>query len=127
MNFSRGTMRSSPYVGIFSEVSDSAALIPHAILPKEQKAVENTFECKIIKTSIGSTSLIGILSKLLGEKLLVSEIVTKEEIKHLEKNGLEVMTMDGFSSIGNLLALNKNGGIASTLLSKEEVKAIEGF
>ena len=127
MNFERGTIRGSPYVGIFSTITDDIAVVPHPITSKEMKNIEKTLEVTPIKASLGDTSLIGILSKGIGKKIVVSNISEKREIKKLEKEGLEVLQIDGFTSTGNLIAMNKNGGIASPLVQEKNIKKLGAF
>jgi len=114
-------------VAIFSVVTDEFVLVPHSILPKEIKVVEKELEVRVIKANIGSTSLLGVLAKGLGNKIIVSNIIEDSEIKALEKEGIEVLKLNGFSSTGNLIAMNQNGGIASPLISEKSQKEIENF
>ncbi|HZX34144.1 MAG TPA: translation initiation factor IF-6 [archaeon] len=127
MNFARGTVLSSPYVGIFCTVTDEIALVPYPALPKEVKEIEKRLEVEIIRARIGNTSLLGVLSKGIGKKIAVSGIAEESEIKAIEKRGLEVMRLEGLTSTGNLLALNGFGGVASDLISEDGVKRLEKF
>ncbi len=127
MNFSRGTLRGSPYVGVFGTATEQFAIVPHSVHPKELKMIETQLEAKTIKASLGNSSLIGVLSKGIGNRLAVSSISEDSEIKALEKEGIEVLRVGGFTSTGNLIALNEKGGIASPLFSEKERETLEGF
>ena len=127
MNFERGTISSSPYVGIFSSVTEEVALLPYSALSKEVKVIKKKLEVKTIQTSLAGTSLLGLLCVGLGNKFVVSEITKKEEIKTLEKEGLEIMQIEDYTSTGNLIALNKNAGVASPLLKEETIKKLNSF
>ncbi len=124
MNFARGTVKGSPYIGVFCTVTDDIALVPHSATQKEAGIIEKTLEVTVLRSTIGNSNLLGVLSKGIGRKFAVSALAEEEEIRALEKCSLEIMQIkEGFTSTGNLIALNKNSGIASPLLS---TKSIEG-
>ncbi|HLC92159.1 MAG TPA: translation initiation factor IF-6 [archaeon] len=128
MNFSRGTVKSSPYIGVFCTVTDDIALVPKSITQKELSEIEKTLDVSALRCEIGNSGLVGILAKGLGRKFAISALAEKEEKKALEKEGLEVHTiMHGFTSTGNLIALNENGGIASPLLAQREIDDLNAF
>ena len=128
MNFARGTIRSSPYVGVFCSATDDFALVPHSILPNELRMVEQKLEARAVKATIGNSGLLGVLAKGIGNKFAVSGLAEKDEVRALEKAGIDVLAMqENFTATGNLLALNSNGGVASPLFSEHAVKDISKF
>ena len=80
-----------------------------------------------MKTNLGQTSLTGILSTGIKKKIVVSNITENDEIKKLEKEGIEIMVLEGLTSTGNLIAVNKNGGIVSPLIKEKPVKDLGDF
>ncbi|MCR4368884.1 MAG: translation initiation factor IF-6 [archaeon] len=127
MNFSRGTIRSSPYIGIFSCTTEDICLLPHNTLPKEQKAVEQALDVEAIKAMIGGSTLLGVLAKGMGRKIAVSSITEDSEVKMLESKGLDVIRVAGYTATGNLIAMNKNAGITSPLLKDGAREQLEAF
>ncbi len=128
MNFARGNIRSSPYVGVFCSATDDYALVPHSVLPKELRAVEEKLEVRAMKASIGNSGLLGVLSKGLGNKFAVSGLIETDEKRRLEKEGLELLVLEeNFTATGNLIALNRNAGIASLVFGDATVKSLERF
>lgn len=129
MNFSKGTIRSSPYVGVFATVTEDVALVPNNISEKETKEIQRALEVEVHKIKLGNSPLIGVLSKALGRKVLVTSLCEHDEIRALEKAGLEVLQVNsgGFNSIGNLICMNPHGGIASPLLSEKNTAEISRF
>ena len=128
MNFSKGTVKSSPYIGVFCTATDDIALVPQSISNREMRVIEDTLGVKAMRTSLGNSSLIGVLSRGLGGKFAISALADTTEKKALEKEGLEVITITHrFTSTGNLIAMNRNGGVASTLLPEREIEALKGF
>ena len=120
-------MRSSPYVGIFCSLTEELGIVPQASLPKEIKLLEKELDINIVKTNLGQTSLTGILSTGIKKKIVVSNITENDEIKKLEKEGIEIMVLEGLTSTGNLIAVNKNGGIVSPLIKEKPVKDLVDF
>ncbi len=127
MNIDSGTIKSSPFVGVLGLVTNDFGFFPKTSLKKETKGLEDFFKIKIITGSLAQSSLIGVLAVGLNFKIAVSDLVQESEKKMMEKNGLEVFQVEKVSALGNLLALNQNGGIASELISKETVKELENF
>ena len=129
MNFSKGYIRSSPYVGIFATATDEFALLPTIASESEIKEAQRTLEVPIVKALLGNSPLLGILSKGSGRKIVVSGLSEDSEIRVLEKAGLEVLRVDskGMTAVGNLLCFNKNGGFASPLLEDELIGEIGSF
>ena len=68
MNFTRGTIKSSPYVGVFCTVTEEIALAPHSALPKEVQTLEQQLGVSVIRANIGNSSLLGSCPGALGEK-----------------------------------------------------------
>ncbi|HIH09682.1 MAG TPA: translation initiation factor IF-6 [Candidatus Diapherotrites archaeon] len=127
MNFTRGTIKSSPYVGVFCTVTEEIALAPHSALPKEVQTLEQQLGVSVIRANIGNSSLLGVLSRGLGRKIAASSIIEDIEVSGLESQGIEVLKLGGFTSTGNLIALNRNGGIASPLIDDEGLDELKGF
>lgn len=126
MKFEKGTIKASPYVGVFSIVTENIALVPQGIFKKELKLFKK-FDAEIIKCSLGESSLLGVLASGIKDKFIVSELVTDSEVEHLKEKGLKVKTMQGITALGNILRVTEKGGIASKQFSSKQVKEIESF
>ena len=127
MNFIKGTIKASPFVGVFAALNEEILFVPYSVQEKEVKGIEAKLEVAVIRCSLANSSLIGVLGKTLGKKMAVPEIVENREIKELERNGIEVLKLKGVMALGNLVALNGNGGIASPLLQEKQVKELSDF
>ncbi|MBN2127682.1 MAG: translation initiation factor IF-6 [Candidatus Diapherotrites archaeon] len=125
MEFLKKSIKASPYLGVFCVLTDKYLIHPHGLYKKEFSGFEK-FEVELIPATIASSSLIGVFSKGLNEKLLATYLIEDKEKKELEKKGLKVKTIDS-TAIGNLIAVNENGGIASPLLTEKQVKETEKF
>lgn len=126
MKFEKTTIKASPYLGVFSLVTEKIALIPQGITKKEANYFKD-FEVEVIKCSLGESSLIGVLASAVSDKILVSEIVTESEIHKLTSLGLKTQKVLGVTALGNLLRVTEKGGFASKTFSKKQVTEIESF
>ena len=117
----------SPYVGIFCIVTDNFALVPISAGKKIEKYFEKFFNVKAISTTIANSQLLGVFGAAVGDRIIVPEVADNIEISTLEKEGLKVKELSKSSALGNLIAINKNHCIASTIFDKKQLNEIEKF
>ncbi|MEK6902126.1 MAG: hypothetical protein AABX02_00865, partial [archaeon] len=122
MNIKTISLRGSPYVGIFCSVTDEIGLVPSFIEKKEQKKIEETLSIETIQTSLADSSLLGVLARGYGKKFAIPYTASEDEINALQNAGIYLHVMDEITAIGNLLALQKHGGIISPLIQPHEIK-----
>ena len=127
MNFIKGTIKASPFVGVFAALSEDFIFAPHGIQEKEAKDIERKLGAEMIKCSIANSALIGVFGKALGNKIALPEIAGDDEVRLLEKSGIDVIRLKGVLALGNLLALNSKGGIASPLIEGAQLKELRDF
>lgn len=127
MNIKTLDLHGSPYIGIFCAVSDEYALVPNHTPTREAKRIEETLNVNVIPTSIAHSYLIGALAKGFGKKFVVADTIDHEEQKLLEKSGIEVHVARGITAIGNLLSVQKHGGIISPLIPQAQAAQISDF
>jgi translation initiation factor 6 len=127
MRVDKGTINASPFVGVFAVVTEKVALLPYNILPKEENKFKDLFDVELIKTKLADSSLIGVMCAGIKDKFVVSELVLDSEIRALEQIGLHAKRIEGLTAIGNLIRVNEKGGIASRVLTKEQLVEIESF
>ncbi len=128
MKLSKGTIYNSPFLGVYSFVTDDYCVVPNTILKKEEKNIQKHLKTKIIKTTINQSPLIGVY--LLGNKnkiVVDEESITSKELNVLEKEGIKVKTVSDYNALGNLVAINSNHAIASILLKKKTISTISKF
>lgn len=129
MKLDRSTIYNSPFLNIYSYCTEKICLVPHSILAKEERKIEEILNVKVIKTSINRSGLLGVYLSGINEKIVVEKnSIHSEELAHLEKEGLKVKTIaDDNNAFGNLLAINSNYGVASPLFRPETVSEIKKF
>ena len=127
MNFIKGTIRASPFVGVFACLTDKTLFVPHSVQDKEIKDIEGKLDVAVVKCSLANSTLIGVLGKAIGNRIAVPEIADAREIRDMERNGVEVLKVGGVMALGNLVALNGKAGIASPLLREKQVRELQDF
>jgi len=127
MRIDKGTINASPFVGIFAVVTERIALLPYAVVPKEQVKFKELFDVEIIKTKLADSSLLGVMCAGISDRFVVSELALDSEIEMLKQAGLHIKRIGGLTAIGNLLRVNESGGIASRVLTRQQLTEIESF
>ncbi len=125
MKIEKAKLYSSPYIGVFSIVTETTALLPLQTESRTVKVFEKTLGVKVVKTSFSSSPLLGVFGSGNSKGIVVSGLVEKSEIKELEKNGLNVMKLKSILAIGNLMKMNDSHGVCSSLISKKDMRNIE--
>ncbi len=118
----------TPNIGIFVMSTDEVALVPDTLKDRDIKHVQEVLDVNVIQTRIGGSSLVGVFTVGVGKKIVVPWIIKEEEVRALEKEGLEVLILkDRVTALGNLIALNSKGGIVSRSVSERAKKILEEF
>ncbi len=99
MRIDKGTLCSSPFIGVFSVVTEELALMPFSILPKEERKLSDFFGVEIIKTKLAESSLIGVMCAGIKKRFVVSELVLDSEIKKLEAVSYTHLTLPTICSV----------------------------
>ena len=112
----------SPNIGVFIKANDRIILIPFGFA--ETKITKLTHYLQIeekIFASIAGTRLIGPMTVMNNNGLLLPSIASDEEIRVLRQaSGLNVERLKSkFTAVGNLISTNDNGALVSPLLNSE--------
>ena len=127
MKIDLGTVRQSPFVGIFAIATEKIAFIPKQVSEKEEKMLKTLFDTELVKTSIANSSLLGVFAVANKKGLLATDIIEEHEEQELEKQGIKVKRVESMTAIGNLIAINDSKGLCSKLFTEKQVKEIEKF
>lgn len=111
----------SPNVGLFTRTNDKTLLLPSGYADTKTKKLKEYLDVKeIIHVSIAGTRLIGPMTVMNNNGILLPSTVSDEEIQILKQTGLNVERLNSkFTAIGNLISANDNGAIVSNLFSEE--------
>ena len=116
----------NPNVGVFITVTDDIAIVPYTLLDDKVDVIKQTLEVEVIKSSISGSSLIGSLAVANSNGIVVSPHVLDREVEQFKDIGLKVATIPGeYTAVGNIVAVNDKGAIASPFLSPEAIEVIE--
>lgn len=115
----------SSNIGAFCIVTDNWLLKSGSTEPTES-ALETIFELSPIKTTLGHSTLIGILAVGNSNGLLVPHIIFDEELEFLRKVlDLPVNPLESkLTALGNLILANDHAALVSPEFSKEEFQVI---
>jgi translation initiation factor 6 len=117
----------SPNVGLFTRTNDKTLLLPFGFADTKTKKLKEYLDVKeIFHVSIAGTRLIGPMTVMNNNGILLPSTVSDEEIQTVRQTGLNVERLDSkFTAIGNLISANDKGAIVSNLFSKEVDQDIE--
>lgn len=121
------SVRGSPFIGVFCRATEKVCLVPHGLLPKEKKALEETLQTELIQCSLTNSPLLGVLAIGNQNGFVVPSIVENQEMQELQQLGLNMKRVPGVDALGNLVAVNDTAGICSPRLPETIVKQIESF
>jgi translation initiation factor 6 len=117
----------SSNIGVFLKCNEKAILIPKGLAPTKADKLSSSVKVPCVHTSIDGLRLIGPLTAMNSSGILVSRYIEEDELKSLKtETGMNVERFpSNYNAIGNLIAVNDFGGIASNLLSTTHVKLIQ--
>ena len=116
----------NPNVGVFITATDNLAIVPYNLLDERVEIIKETLDVEVIKSSISGSSLIGSLSVANSNGIVVSPHVLDREVKQFRDIGLNVATLPGqYTAVGNIVAANDKGAIASPFLEDEAIQVLE--
>ena len=123
----RYTAYKTPNIGIFAKANDSTLLVPFGFAETKTQKLAEYLQAKEVYTSVGGTRLLGPMTVMNNNGILLPSIASDEEVQLLRQaSGLNVEKVESrFTAIGNLISTNDNGAIASPLLDGEVDRQIQ--
>lgn len=117
----RYTAYKTPNIGIFAKANDSTLIVPYGFADTKTQKLADYLQAKEVHTSVAGTRLIGPMTVMNNNGVLLPSIASDEEVQVLRQaSGLNVEKVDSrYTAIGNLIATNDNGAIVSPLLNGE--------
>src|ERR687892_361351 len=112
----------SPNIGLFVRANDRIIIVPFGFAEtKTTKLMEYLQVEDEVCASVGGTRLIGPMTVMNNNGILLPSIASDEEIDVLRQaSGLNVERLKSkFTAIGNLISSNDNGALVSPLLDGE--------
>ena len=117
----------SPNVGLFSRTNNDTLLLPFGFAETKAKKLKEYLDIeKIIHVSIAGTRLIGPMTVMNNNGILLPYTVSDDEIRNLKQTGLNVDRLKSkFTAIGNLISANDKGALVSNLFKGEAEQNIK--
>ncbi len=111
----------SPHIGVFCLLNDNTAFVPHSIAPKFEHLLKSEFDVSVVRTTLAGTPLLGIFACMTNSKIIIPDIIEKDELKVLKDHVQEVITLnERYTALGNLVAMNGHGAVCSRYLKNVE-------
>lgn len=108
-------------MGLFTRTNDNTLLLPFGFADTKTNKLKEYLDVeKIIHVSVAGTRLIGPMTVMNNNGILLPSTVSDEEIQILKQTGLNVERLNSkFTAIGNLISANDKGAIVSNLFKGE--------
>ena len=108
-------------MGLFTRTNDNTLLLPFGFADTKTKKLKEYLDVeKIIHVSVAGTRLMGPMTVMNNNGILLPSTVSDEEIQILKQTGLNVERLKSkFTAIGNLISANDKGAIVSNLFKGE--------
>ena len=128
MGIHRYDVYKTPNIGLFVRTNDKIIIIPFGFAEtKATKLMQRLQVEEKAYASIAGTRLIGPMTVMNNNGILVPSIASDEEIQILKQaSGLNVDRLESkFTAIGNLISTNDNGALVSPLFKGEVDQQIQ--
>jgi translation initiation factor 6 len=116
-----------PNLGVYISVNDSVVLIPMGFAQSKAEKLGKYLDVNYLYTSIANTRLIGALSVMNNNGILLPKTAYLDEYDLLKKEtNLKVGVLDSkFTALGNLICTNDKGAVVSPLFSDKDCQTIK--
>ena len=108
-------------MGLFTRANDNTLLLPFGFADTKTNKLKEYLDVeKIIHVSVAGTRLMGPMTVMNNNGILLPSTVSDEEIQILKQTGLNVERLKSkYTAIGNLISANDKGAIVSNLFKGE--------
>ncbi len=117
----------SPNIGIFLKANDKFLFLPKGFADSKQEKLQSFLNVQCVRTSVAQTRLLGPLSVVNNNGILLPRIAEDYEVQELKKaTGMNVERIQlKVTALGNLIAANDKAGLASPIIPKESFKQMQ--
>lgn len=113
-------------LGVYARSTDERCLLPPSLGDEAFEGVEEALEVPVTKLTIGGTSIVGALTAMNTNGVLVADIIHEHETKRLEDTGLRVGVLEGVvNAAGNAVLCNDKGAIVDPRFPSELIHTVE--
>ena len=117
----------SPNIGVFMRCNDRFLLVPKGLAQtKTDKLCEN-LKVEAVPTSIGESRLLGVLSSMNSNGMVVSRLAEDNELMEIRTaTGMNVSRLESkLTAVGNLVVANDKCALVSPVLDPRAVSQVK--
>lgn len=116
----------SPNIGIFMKANDRFLLVPKGLAQTKTDKLCASLGVSAVSTSIGESRLLGVLSSMNSNGMLVSRLAEEGEVNEIKAaTGLNVSRLESrFTAVGNLVVANDRCALVSPVLDSVAVSQV---
>jgi translation initiation factor 6 len=117
----------SPNIGVFMRCNDRFLLVPKGLAQTKAEKLCQSLKVTAVPTSIGESRLLGALSSMNGNGIMVSRLAEDEEIGEIKAaTGMNVSRLDSkLTAVGNLVVANDRCALVSPVLDANAVTQVK--
>jgi translation initiation factor 6 len=117
----------SPNIGIFMKANDKFLLVPKGLAPTKTDRLCESLGVAAVSTSIGDSRLLGVLSSMNNNGMLLSRLAEEREMHEIEAaTGLNVSRLESrLTAVGNLVVANDRCTLVSPALDSNAVSQVK--
>jgi translation initiation factor 6 len=113
-------------IGVYSLAVDDVVLVPPQVPENKVQRLENWLKAKVVRTTIGESTLIGILARANSNGMVLPHFVQMNEVQAV-KSALDVnvaVMETRQTAYGNLILTNDRGAVVDPRLKRGDVAKI---
>ncbi len=116
----------SPNIGIFMKANDKFLLVPKGLAPTKTDKLCESLGVSAVPTSLGESRLLGVLSAMNSNGMLVSRLAEEGEVNEIKAaTGLNVSRLESrLTAVGNLVVANDRCTLVSPALDTNAVSQV---
>lgn len=107
----------TPYIGAYGLCTDSLTVLrPH--LGKKAQKVKDVLQTPVVETTVGRSSLVGVLSAANSSCVVVPYFADEKELEHIQAVTNIAVYPEKHTALGNLVLANDKACIISPVLDR---------
>ena len=116
----------SPNIGVFMKCNERFLLVPKGLAQTKSDKLCDSLKVAAVPTSIGESRLLGVLTSMNNNGMMVSRLAEDVEISEIKAaTGMNVSRLDSkLTAVGNLVVANDRCALVSPVLDAKAVSQV---
>ena len=116
----------SPNIGVFMKCNERFLLVPKGLAQTKSDKLCDSLKVAAVPTSIGESRLLGVLTSMNNNGVMVSRLAEDVEISEIKAaTGMNVSRLDSkLTAVGNLVVANDRCALVSPVLDAKAVSQV---